>query len=668
MSKIVKKKIIKDKDDDAIDREFDKLLKAKEDDPDISQSLKEIYDDESPLIAVKDQENMPNKNNYKIVSRREANPWTRIYWAFLFLLFVFAVVSWASFYIFNQGNRLNAKDIELKLTGPETVAVGEEIIYEIQYKNLSEFNLKNAEIYFQYPENFVFIDAVPAFIENAIADPVDKPVGVVGNYKIWKFDQIDSKRSGRIEIKGKIIDLLDSEQDFTVNIKYRPENFSSTFSADDSIKTKVNLLGINVSVEAPSFFSLNEESDFIIKYTKQKDSFIEKFNILLEHGDNFSINSNNKDGLWEINEVKDSEEKITIKGTFLQKPKEGEKLKILLTLPIKLDNNTNEDGSAFAEATAGRRDYVFYEYEILPIVAEGALTLTLTANGSVAERAVNFNDDINYVAHYKNSSEASLKNVIIMAVINSEVVDWSTFKDDNKGERRDNVILWTKEEIKELGDISPGQESSFGFSIKVKPRDEIKDVAINDYQVKTSLDYSIDSAIKNNSTPVTQITSKINSDLNIINELRYFDREGIAVGEGPLPPKANEKTTFKVYWTLTNNLHDLKNIEVYADLPEYVQWENNYNSGLGKIKYDSQSRKVTWQVSSWDAIDEPAMANFTISITPSEKDKNKILTILNQTQVEAKDSATNGLIILTSKAKTSNLEDDGVGKGYGKVE
>jgi len=279
MPKATKKKI-KDEEDDMIDKEFDKLLKEREGDADINKSLKEIYDDESPLIAVKNEKNMSNKSNYKTVNRREDNPWAKISWTFLFLLLVFAVVSWASFYIFNQGNRLNAKDIELKLTGPETVAVGEETIYEIQYKNLSEFNLKNAEIHFQYSDNFIFIDSAPVAYDAPKDNEEDEDkTAVVNNFRVWKFPQIDSKRSGRIEIKGKIIDVIDSEHNLAVNIKYRPENFSSTFSADDEIKTKINLLGVNINVEAPSFFSLNEETDFIIKYAKQKDSFIENFNI-----------------------------------------------------------------------------------------------------------------------------------------------------------------------------------------------------------------------------------------------------------------------------------------------------------------------------------------------------------------------------------------------------
>ncbi|MFA5318230.1 MAG: hypothetical protein WC323_02030 [Patescibacteria group bacterium] len=671
MPKSVNKKLkIKDDGDDAIDKEFDALLKEREKNDDISESLREIYEDDSPLVVVKkDGENKEyamKKNS--TVKRREANSWAKLAWTFLVFLLMISVISWALFYIFNQGNRMNSKDIELKLFGPENAAAGEELVYEIQYKNLSEFNLKNAEIYFQYPENFILIDAVPEFLKKESQPSTDVPPTISGNYKIWQFDQIDSKRSGRIDIKGKIINQLDSKNGFYVEIKYRPENFSSTFSASSEMETKIDLLGIDIEIEAPSFFSINEESEFVIKYTKQKDSFIDNFNVVLEKDDSFEISSDDKSGKWAITSIKDSQEKFIIKGAFTKKPAEGEKLKILLAVTLPVEGEYDFASVPLSGTAARQMDYVFYEYEILPIVSEGALSLTLTANGSSADRSVNFGDTINYVAHYKNTSDASLKNVIIMAVIDSKVVDWSAFEDNSKGDRKDNIIIWTKEEIKGLSEVSPSEEESFSFSIRVKTRDEAKNAAMNDLLVKTSLDYSINSAIKNNGTPAAQITSKINSDLQFSNELRYFDREGLAAGEGPLPPKVGEKTIFKAYWTLTNNLHDLKNIKVSAELPSYVTWENNNVKNTGKASYDSSNRKVFWEISDWDAAAEPAFLNFSISITPSESDRNKILTILNQTTVEATDQETGGIIFLTGKAKTSNLEDDSVGKGYGRVE
>ncbi|PIR93062.1 hypothetical protein COT99_02940 [Candidatus Falkowbacteria bacterium CG10_big_fil_rev_8_21_14_0_10_43_10] len=614
---------------------FGELLKEREKDNNIDQELKEIYEDESPLVPI--SKNGQNKDNIN-VRRREINPWVKIAWTFLALLLVLAGISWVSFFILQQGGRLDSKDIEFKIIGPEEVVAGQEVIYEIQYKNLSEFNLKNVEIYLTYPNNFAFVDAVPPPARDS---------------SIWEFEQVDTKRSARIEIKGKIIGPALSQAELAAAIAYRPENFSSTFSAEDDFITKIVSTGISSGVEASSFFNVNEESEIILTYARQKENFIDSFRARLEHGENFVVAAG-AESSWEIKEVTDAQQKLAIKGTYVSQPKNEEKIKLILEAP--------------QAAAAGIKYYPFYEYEFSPIVAEGALNLSLSVNGSAADKPVNFGDTLNYVAHYKNASEASLKNVIIMAVVNSKIVDWRALVDGNKGEVKGDTIMWTKEELGELAEISPGEENSFGFSLKIKPRDQIKDVPANDLRVVASLDYSVNSAIKSDGTPIAQITSRVNSDLNFTSELRYFDRNNVSIGEGPLPPKVGEKTTYRAYWTLTNSLHDLENIEITTELPENIKWENNYNENMGSVGYDAGQRKITWKINSWDAVSQPAMFDFSISVTPAESDRNKILTVLNQPRVEAKDKETNGVIVLTGKAKTTNLEDDGVGKGQGKVE
>jgi hypothetical protein len=310
----------------------------------------------------------------------------------------------------------------------------------------------------------------------------------------------------------------------------------------------------------------------------------------------------------------------------------------------------------------------FYESEVAPIVVEGALSMTLTVNSSASNKPVNFSDTLNYIVHYKNTSEAELKNVIIMAVVDSELVDWQTLQDKNNAEQKNNTLVWTKSEISDLASISPDEENSFGFSIKIKNKDDVKDVSLNDLGIKAYVDYSVDSAISNNSTHAAEITNPINSNVDFTAELRYFDQNNISVGEGPLPPKVGEKTTYQAYWFVKNSLHDLKNVQITTTLPENIFWESKTSATDGSISYNADNREVKWSVSTVDTIGEPAFIQFAVSVTPIEENKNKIITILNKARLEAVDSETNGIIISEAPAKTSSLVDDELGKGYGKVE
>jgi len=634
-----------------LDKDFSVLLKERERQGDIGESLKEIYQEEGDALIPASKNNDGNylkENSMATISRRDVNPWRKITWTFLLLLLVLAGISWTSFLIFNEGNRLNTKDIEFNISGPETATVGQELVYDVQYKNLSPFNLKDVEIYVNYPSSFVFVDAVPA--------------PIAGNH-IWKLEQIDTKRSGRIEFKGRLLAAADTQAIFPAAITYRPENFSSTFGADSGLTTTVNSVGLNINIEAPSFFNVKEEAAITVKYAKLKESYLNNFKVIFNAGDDFSLSGSDKSGVWTIANLPDTQQQLSIKGQYAAKPAAGEKLKLSLAAPQEI-KVINEAG----EVTAQTKDYVFYEYEWSPIVAAGALNLSLTVNGATADKPVNFNDTLNYVVHYKNTSEATLKNIIIMATIDSSLVDWQTLQDEQKGEVKEGAIIWTKEQIRNLAAVKPNEEDSFGFAVKIKGREQIKDLPSADVKIRTALDYSIDSALNKADNPSAQIVNAVNSDLQFNNEVRYFDRQNIAVGEGPLPPKVGQKTSWHVYWTLTNSLHDLENITVSAALADGVRWENNAVNAIGAVNYLSDRRVVNWTISSLDAVAQPALLDFVVSLTPPASAKNKVLPLLNQARVEAKDKQTGGVIVFTAKAKTTNLEDDELGKGQGKVE
>ncbi|MEK7067518.1 MAG: hypothetical protein AAB956_00805, partial [Patescibacteria group bacterium] len=518
-----------------LDKDFSVLLKEREQQDEVGESLQEIYQAEDPsLISANKNNNHSylNANHMASISRRNNSPWNKIAGTFLLLLIVLAGISWTSFLIFNAGDRLDAKDIEFNISGPDKAIVGQEVVYDIQYKNLSQFNLKEVEIYVNYPANFVFMDAVPA--------------PAAGSH-IWQLSQIDAKRSGRIEFKGRLIAPVDTAAIFPAAIAYRPENFSSTFSADAGVTTAVSASGLDINIEAPSFFNVKEEAAVSIKYLKTKESYLNNFKIIFSAGDDFSLSGSDQSGVWNITNLSDSQRELLIKGQYVKKPPTNEKLKLSFVSPQEI-KAADESGAA----TTQIKDYLFYEYEWQPLVAEGALNLSLAVNGSASDKAVNFGDALNYVVHYKNTSDATLRNVIIMATIDSPAVDWQTLQDEQGGEVKGNSIIWTKEQIKNLGEIRPSAEDSFGFAIKIKTREQTKDIATNDIKVRSALDYSIDSAINNAANPLVQIVNPVNSDLQFNNEIRYFDRQNIAVGEGPLPPKVGQKTSFHVYCTLTN--------------------------------------------------------------------------------------------------------------------
>ncbi|HTW96496.1 MAG TPA: hypothetical protein VMD74_02450, partial [Candidatus Methylomirabilis sp.] len=155
-----------------------------------------------------------------------------------------------------------------------------------------------------------------------------------------------------------------------------------------------------------------------------------------------------------------------------------------------------------------------------------------------------------------------------------------------------------------------------------------------------------------------KIECLINSDLGFKEQVRYFDENNLPVGNGPLPPTVGEQTSFKVYWDLTNNLHDLNDVVLETILPPEVTWDTHNRTSVGTISYDQATNKVTWNIGRLPITVFRADAEFNIALTPTESDRNKIVVLLAGTKISATDANTNAPLEKNSVPKTTKLEDD----------
>jgi hypothetical protein len=148
--------------------------------------------------------------------------------------------------------------------------------------------------------------------------------------------------------------------------------------------------------------------------------------------------------------------------------------------------------------------------------------------------------------------------------------------------------------------------------------------------------------------------------LSLSEKILYFNNDNQPVGSGPLPPKVGEKSGFKVYWTVKNNLHELTDTRVIFNLPSNVNFDEKNTTNVGGVTYDAALRQVIWEIGRLPVSVYQADAEFGISIIPIENDRNKILVLSSGSTVSANDTETKSLIVKKTGAKTTKLEDDDI--------
>lgn len=607
-----------------------------EQDEKIEESLNEIYDD---------------GNGGKVdVKRLDKVKRRGIIYKFFMLVVGLGIIGgfgYGAYYLYQHlGSDVTALDF--KIEAETEVMSGEEFFYTISYKNGSNVNFNNAKIEVNFPENFIFLDSAP--------------LSQIEKNNVWEVGTIAAGHSGQLKIKGFLAGPKGKVGIIIANATYNPENISSEFRKEATLTTTIKNIGLNINFDYTESSLAGEVNDIDVRFSKQEKSFINSFRIIFEPQDNIQVMSgdeiklNNKasstiirPGIWQIDQISDEELVLPIRFKFTNKKSPSQEIIL-----------------RFEQAIGEDKFYQFLEQKINYEVMKNDLNLIFIINGSRNDQGVNFGEALNCSVVYKNKGETEMTDVVIMAVLESDFLNWSTLRDDKKGREKGNTITWSKEEIPELAVIKQNQEGTIDFSVRLMDIDKINLNNSKDFQVKSYAQFTIgskDSAGKKTGSEENRsntVINKINSDLKIDEQVRYFNDDNISVGNGPLPFQVGQKTSLKVYWTLTNNLHELNDAKVEVKLPEHVTWDNKNRTNVGTVNYDSSLNLVTWNIGRLPVSVFRADAEFNISVTPGDNDQNKIMILMPGSKATAVDSATGATLEKTTAAKTTKLEDDDI--------
>lgn len=605
-------------------------------DEEIEESLEEIYQgDDGKMVDVK---SLTTTKRHGIIFA---------FFAFIFTIGTIGLIGF-SFYKFFINTGTDATSIEFYVEAKSEVVAYEEFFYEIHYRNDSNVTILLPRIEAIYPENFVLLSTEPESKSNTKG--------------VWDLPSLSPHTSEVVKIKGMMVGQDGETGVMFASMNYTPQNFSSEFKKSSSITTLINDIGIDVGFDFIATALVGEKNELLIDFNAKDNNFLNSFIVRIEspknlefrdiektEDENEAVYEKIKDGEWLISEVGSDEMVLPLSFVFTEKNNSQESIKIY-----------------FEKEVADGRVMYFFEKEIIFDVMKSDLNLALIVNGSREDQGVNFGDTLNYSLVFNNKGETVMKDVIIMAVFETEFLDWTTLNETSGAEEKGNTLTWTKNEIPELEEIGKHEEGVIDFSIDVIDIGQVKPGAT--YEVRSYAQFIIGrndddeelESVVSEDNRSNEILNLINSDLQLEEQVRYFDEDNITVGNGPLPLKVGEKTSFKVYWSITNNLHELTNVKVEVSLPEYMSWDEKNRTNVGQVDYDSENHRVIWSVGRLPLTVFRADAEFNVSVTPTVDDANKIMVLKPGTKVTATDAETENVIEKITDVKTSKLEDDDI--------
>ncbi|HTW97036.1 MAG TPA: hypothetical protein VMD74_05260, partial [Candidatus Methylomirabilis sp.] len=431
----------------------------------IETSLSEIYRDSSG--------NKIDVNRMKI--RRKQG---LIFWFFNLLVFalVVIVIGLGGYYYFFYGKGTDATALALNIDSPAAVSANQEFTYTIDYKNQEYVAIKSATLEVDYPANFVYLGATPA---------------PDSNNNSWNVGRLNARSDGKIVIRGKIIDQVNATAVMLARMIYTPENFSSEFKKENSVSTLVKDIGFDTTFDYQATALVNDPENLTLTFKPLSQNFFSEFTLNLATDNNIEIGeasaltspgensssslsvkkiANSQQNAWRISGLDGQDESLVIKYRVKEKTTDTENIKITL--------------SATSSTAEGEKSFVFLEKNLSLEVMKSDLNLNLILNGSSEGQPVDFGQKLNYSITYANKGETSMNNVVIMAVLDSDFVDWTTLQDENQGREAGNTLTWTKAEIPSLEKVGVGEQGTIDFSVNVLPFKESdlgKDFKITSY-------------------------------------------------------------------------------------------------------------------------------------------------------------------------------------------
>jgi uncharacterized repeat protein (TIGR01451 family) len=611
----------------------------------INASLTEIYQGEDgKLVDVS-----------KIEIKRE-----RGFWFWLFTTLLLATVCYAGWFFYGKYVQTSSKnaEIEIAITADESdLLAGQEFNYLVNYKNPTKIELSQAELQVSLPDNFIFANADPA-----------PRVASSSRNNIWEIGRVLPLASGQIKIKEKLMGKAGDKAIINAEMSFIPKNFSSQFRRSASFENYINDNGLNIVIDSYSSVLVGEDNFINIIFKAKDKNYLDKFQLKLRTDEGSGIEflaaasstlgtdvarqSELDPAVWTISQVTKTDNTLKIPFKVKEKIKDSENINIDF---IYTDND---------------REFLVYNLVKTIEIVKSELNLGMIINGSRDNQGIELGATLNYSITFSNRGEASMKDVVIMAVLEGDIIDWSTLSDANRGLANNNMVTWTKDQLPILAELAAAQQGTIDFSVKVLDEEKVpKDKKA--WQVKSYAQFSISNRADIKQAGDTQsniIINKINSNLKLNESIRYFNEDNIAVGSGPFPPKVGETSSFRVYWKIMNNLHELDSLKAEVSLPPYVTWLDKATTTLGNIAYDAKENKITWNIGKLPTMVEEIDGEFNIGITPAETDRNTIQVLLPGTKIEANDIETGAPISKITKAKTTMLEDDDIANSDGRIQ
>jgi hypothetical protein len=498
---------------------------------------------------------------------------------FIFSIIIFILALGAGAYLlFNGSNIVSANNIEISLNGPVSVAGGEPISLDIQVTNRNNIKLETVDLSIDFPAGTVDSEDTTKELKN-IRELVP---------------DINPGGQGTKNIKAIVYGEENSKKEIKVTVEYRVKGSSAVFQKQKTFDLLISSSPLNLSVS--SFTEVNSGQDFEFTLTMNSNSKETIKNLLISASYPFgfsytssSIKPLTDNNVWKIGDIPPGGKKtLKIKGKL--DGQDDEVRVFRFNTGAQSVRNEKQIGTEYVSA--------IQEISIKkPFITVG---VSMDGEAELQEYVGRYDTPIQVEITYFNNLDTAIINGEVHVKLSGNAFDRaSVVPGQGLYVSTNNEIVWNPITTSALKNIGAGESGRVSFSIiprntgtQTKPLSNPEINLSVSVQGKRNSENNVPESIASSASRKIKVSSNIALSGQIVRTTGSFENTG------PIPPRADNTTTYTVVWTVDNTSNSVSGAEVRSSLPSYVKWLDKVSPSDQDISYNSVDGQIVWKLGS----------------------------------------------------------------------
>jgi hypothetical protein len=555
------------------------------------------------------------------------------------VVFFVAALGLAAFIFYGGFNSISSDNVDIKIVGPSSISSGQELDLSLVTVNGNRTGLENVNLFIDYPDGTQAAGGSGAALSH---DQTNLGAIAAGGSKNY-------------DISALLFGQKDQVETITLRLEYSVAGSNAVFSKTKTYDVSISSSPLLLDVSSPTEINSGQDVTLSIDVTSNSGATVSNAMVKIAYPYGFTYESSNMtpvsvsgNTIWMLGDLKNGDKKtLTVTGTLVGQNDEDR------TFNVSVGEAGDPSATDFDTALATEQASVS--------ISKSFFGLSVATSDN-ADNVETLGRDAPIIINWQNALPDQIINASVTAKLSGNVFDRTKVVPGNGGfyQSLSDSILWDKTTTDSLADISPDQSGALSFSVgSISAPAQTSgitnphiDVAVEMIGNRTGSETGI-------VTSDQSMTVKFASDMELSAE-SYFSA-GPFQNDGPIPPRADEETTYTVTWTISNTSNDLSNTAVSATLPLGVEWKGQISPSGEHVAYDDSQRTVLWTVGNVSAgtgfTFSPRSVSFQVGLTPSVTQAGQRLDLVQNILAVGTDTYTQTQLRATADNVTTHFSD-----------